>query len=128
MRVLRNNIGLLIEQRLNEVRMNKAQFAKNIGIANQNVNRLLSRESIDTDKLVDISETLDYNFFEAFQTISESNADATTGGVAIAGNATAHHFTTNACTDTAALQEQIKLLKQIIDEKERLISILLNKQ
>ena len=43
-------------------------------------------------------------------------------------NATAHHLTTNANTDTAALQEQIKLLKQIIDEKERLISILLNKQ
>lgn len=53
MKVQRNNIGLLIEQRLNEVRMNKAQFAKEIGIANQNVNRLLSRESIDTDKLIE---------------------------------------------------------------------------
>lgn len=128
MKIERNNIGLLIEQRINELRLTKSEFGRKIGIQQQNVNRLLSRESIDTDKLVDISETLDYNFFEAFQTISESNADATTGGVAIAGNATAHHFTTNACTDTAALQEQIKLLKQIIDEKERLISILLNKQ
>ena len=127
MKILRNNIGLLIEQRLNEVRMNKAQFAKNIGIANQNVNRLLSRESIDTDKLVDICEALDYNFFECFQTITESDATADNGAVAIAGNATAHHFTTNASTDTAALNEQIKLLKEIIKEKERLITILLSK-
>lgn len=127
MKIQRNNIGLLIEQRLNEVRMNKAQFAKEIGIANQNVNRLLSRESIDTDKLIDISEALDYNFFECFHTITESDATADNGAVAIAGNATAHHFTTNASTDTAALNEQIKLLKQIIDEKERLISILLSK-
>lgn len=127
MHIQRNNIGLLIEQRLNELRMNKAQFAELIGIVKQNVNRLLSRESIDTDKLVDICEALDYNFFECFQTITESDATADNGAVAIAGNATAHHFTTNASTDTAALNEQIKLLKQIIDEKERLISILLSK-
>ena len=38
-----------------------------------------------------------------------------------------NHFTTNASTDTAALNEQIKLLKDIIKEKERLISILLSK-
>ncbi len=127
MRIQRNNIGLLIEQRLNEKRINKAQFADKIGIVKQNVNRLLSRESIDTDKLVDICEALDYNFFECFQTITESDATADNGGVAIAGNATAHHFTTNASADTAALNEQIKLLKEIIKEKERLISILLSK-
>lgn len=127
MKITKNHVGLLIEQRINELRLTKSEFGRKIGIQQQNVNRLLSRESIDTDKLVDICEALDYNFFECFQTITESDATADNGGVAIAGNATAHHFTTNASTDTAALNEQIKLLKEIIKEKERLISVLLNK-
>ena len=45
------NIGLAIEQRINELGITKSEFGRRIGIPNQNVNRVLSKSSIDSDKL-----------------------------------------------------------------------------
>lgn len=59
------NIGPLIARKLNELNISKSDFARKLGIANQNVNRILEKKSIDTDKLVEISKALGYNFFEA---------------------------------------------------------------
>ncbi len=66
MKVTRVNIGLKIEQRINELKISKAEFGKMIGIHSQNVKRILDKESIDTDKLIEISEALDYNFFTEY--------------------------------------------------------------
>ena len=99
-------------------------MARRSGIANQNVNRVLERSSIDTDKLVAISEALNFNFFDCFRTIEEhGTATADNGGVAVAGNGTAHHITTNASADAAVLQERIKSLEALLAEKERLIKV-----
>ena len=119
------NIGLLIEQKMNELDINKSEMARRSGIANQNINRVLERSSIDTDKLVAISEALDFNFFECFRTKEEQGtATADNGGVAVAGNGTAHHFTTNSSVETdAVLQERIKSLEALLAEKERLIKV-----
>ena len=118
------NIGLLIEQKMNELNINKSEMARRSGIANQNINRVLERSSIDTDKLVAISEALDFNFFDCFRSIKEhSPATADNGGVAVAGNGTAHHFTTNASCEVAVLQERIKSLEALLAEKERLIKV-----
>lgn len=119
------NIGLLIEQKMNELDINKSEMARRSGIANQNINRVLERSSIDTDKLVAISEALDFNFFDCFRTKEEQGtATADNGGVAVAGNGTAHHFTTNSSVGTdAVLQERIKSLEALLAEKERLIKV-----
>ena len=118
------NIGLLIEQKMNELDINKSEMARRSGIANQNINRVLERSSIDTDKLVAISEALDFNFFDCFRTKEEQGAaTADNGGVAVAGNGTAHHFTTNASCAAAVLQERIKSLEALLAEKERLIKV-----
>lgn len=118
------NIGLLIEQKMNELDINKSEMARRSGIANQNINRVLERSSIDTDKLVTISEALNFNFFDCFRTIEEQGAaTADNGGVAVAGNGTAHHFTTNTSADAAVLQERIKSLEALLAEKERLIKV-----
>ncbi len=66
MKINKVNIGLTIEQRLNELNMSKAEFGRLIGIPQQNVNRILTRVSIDTDKLIEISEALQYNFFKEY--------------------------------------------------------------
>lgn len=60
------NIGPLIARKLNELNISKSDFARKLGIANQNVNRILEKKSIDTGKLVEISEALGYNFFKAY--------------------------------------------------------------
>ena len=119
------DIGASIEQKLNELGISKSEFGRKIGIPQQNVNRILSKSSIDTDKLVAISEALDFNFFDCFRTKEEQGtATADNGGVAVAGNGTAHHFTTNSSVETdAVLQERIKSLEALLAEKERLIKV-----
>lgn len=85
MKINKVNIGLTIEQRLNELNMSKAEFGRLIGIPQQNVNRILTRVSIDTDKLIEISEALQYNFFkEYFDDSAIISADR--GGIAAGGN------------------------------------------
>lgn len=118
------NIGLLIEQKMNELNVSKSEMARRSGIANQNINRVLERSSIDTDKLVAISEALDFNFFDCYHSNKCNGVTADNGGVAVAGNSTAHHFTTNSSVETAAvLQERIKSLEALLAEKERLIKV-----
>lgn len=118
------DIGESIEQKLNELGISKSEFGRKIGIPQQNVNRILSKSSIDTDKLVAISEALDFNFFDCFRTKEEQGAaTADNGGVAVAGNGTAHHITTNASADAAVLQERIKSFEALLAEKERLIKV-----
>lgn len=87
MKVNKVNIGLTIEQRLNELNMSKAEFGRLIGIPQQNVNRILTRVSIDTDKLIEISEALQYNFFkEYFDDSAIISADR--GSIAAGGSIT----------------------------------------
>lgn len=117
------NIGLLIEQKMNELNVSKSEMARRSGIANQNINRVLERSSIDTDKLVAISEALDFNFFDCYHSNKSNGVTADNGGVAVAGNGTAHHITTNASADAAVLQERIKSLEALLAEKERLIKV-----
>lgn len=114
------NIGLLIEQKLNELGISKSELARRTGIANQNVNRILSKSSIDTDKLISISKALDYNFFEDY--IGERNAVVNgDGSVAVSGNNNSNVVAGG--DGTALLQERIRHLEDLLSEKERLIKL-----
>ena len=127
MNIERVNIGLSIEQKLNELGMSKSEFGRKIGVPQQNVNRILDKTSIDTDKLIAISEALDFNFFDCFRSIEDNSiATADNGGVAVAGNGTAHHFTTNASCEVAVLQERIKSLEALLEKKDEQIDRLLS--
>lgn len=68
------NIGLLIEQRVNELNLNKSEFARRLGIANQNINAIFGKESINTDRLAKIGEALDYDFFAHFRPKGEERS------------------------------------------------------
>ena len=60
------HIGNLIRQRLNETGMSKSEFARRINTTPQNIYGIFKRKSIDSDLLTQISEVLEYNFFEYF--------------------------------------------------------------
>ena len=60
------NIGLAIEQRINELGISKSEFGRRIGLASQNVKKFLDRETIDTGKLVEVCKALDYDFFSLY--------------------------------------------------------------
>ncbi len=60
------HIGRLIEERIKEVGMTKAEFGRRINTSRQNVNTLLRKESLDTRLLKKIGRVLDYDFFSFF--------------------------------------------------------------
>ena len=131
------NVGLLIEQKLNELNISKSEFARRLGIANQNVNRLLTHDSIDTDKLLKVGEALGYNFFTD---LADDAADSTVslpGSSVVSGDHSAAAVNGNATVmgadGAAVLEERIRSLEEqarqkdlLIAEKERLIRVLLN--
>ena len=145
MKIERVNIGLAIEQKLNELGMSKSEFGRKIGIPQQNVNRILEKPNIDTEKLITVSEALGYNFFEDY--VGEHNAVANgDGSVAVSGNnntsvvngalATGNgsvavkgnnnnHVVGNGHAGTEILEEKIRLLEELLAEKERLIQVLM---
>ena len=60
------HIGKLIGLRIDQTGMSKAEFARRINRSPQNVQDLLTRNSVDTSLLIDICQALGYNFFKAF--------------------------------------------------------------
>lgn len=117
------DIGLIIEQKLNELGISKSELARRTGIANQNVNRILSKSSIDTDKLVAISKALGYNFFLEF--VDSNHSAIANGDGSVAVNGSNNKNVVAGGESTALLQERIKHLEELLAEKERLIKILL---
>lgn len=65
------HIGNLIGLRLKQLGMTKAEFSRRINRSPQNIHDLLSRESVDTNLLLKISEVLNYNFFKVFMPKNE---------------------------------------------------------
>lgn len=84
----RIHLGSRILQLLEEKRISKSEFGRRIGIPSQNVNRLLEKESIETGKLIDVCEALEYNFFKEFIPASDAVSIVATNGSNISGNTT----------------------------------------
>ena len=59
-------IGKLIEEKWEEKKMSKSQFAEAIHCSRGSVYNIFTAKSIDTDKLILISEVLDYGFLEEY--------------------------------------------------------------
>jgi len=56
------HIGKAIHQRLKEIGMTKAEFAKRIHCTRQNIYSIFERKELNTNLLRKISEVLGYNF------------------------------------------------------------------
>lgn len=113
------HIGNEIANRLKSLHMTKIDFAKRIGCPQQNVNRILERASIDTDKLQKISEVLSYDFFRLYSDNGEINIVANGNSSIAAMNS---DINTNDCE---VLKERIRSLEMLLAEKERILRYLL---
>lgn len=80
------HVGEAIEKRRKELKMSKTEFGRRIGVQQQHVNRILTRETMETAKLVRVSEVLDYNFFSLFCPLKHE-VSAYLAAVAFDGNA-----------------------------------------
>ena len=121
MNIERVNIGLSIEQKLNELGMSKSEFGRKIGVPQQNVNRILDKTSIDTDKLATISEALGYNFFKEYtDDLSDTSMEVSLAGNNNQVNGNGAH---NNINGAAIWEERVKSLEALLAEKERLIKV-----
>lgn len=102
------HIGKLIEEKLNEMGMKKSEFAKRIYKQRQNVNDLLSKESIDTNDLLLVSEVLKFDFFIEYSNLLNINKQKT--------------FTLN------ENRKEIEFLKGIIDSQKLSLDLLIKKE
>lgn len=119
--IMHVHVGKAIEKRRNELGLSKSELGRRIGVPQQHVNRILERETMETNRLVKVSEALDFNFFTLFcpvqHQISAYLAAVTLDGDAnnSIGDAELTGQLSKAQTEVDNQKETIKLLKEQID-------------
>ena len=104
--------------------MSKSEFGRKIGVPQQNVNRILDKTSIDTDKLATISEALGYNFFKEYtDDLSDTSMEVSLAGNNNQVNGNGAHNNINGDVSAAIWEERVKSLEALLAEKERLIKV-----
>lgn len=74
MKIERVDIGSVVRELVEKSNMSKAEFAKTVGIARQNIEKtVFQKASLDTDLLCRISEVLDCNLFDYYRDKSLCN-------------------------------------------------------
>lgn len=114
MEIKKVNIGLAIEQQLNALNISKSEFGRKIGVMQQNVNRILDKSSIDTDKLIKISEALNYNFFQEYVPADDQAKQADNEPTAKMTSSPIQPSISD--SDKKFYQEQIKFLTEQVKE------------
>ena len=125
MKLNKVDIGSEIEARINQLGLSKSEFGRKIGIPQQNVNRILEKPSIDTDKLLQICSVLDYNFFALYHDATQhmtvqaiNHSAASLSGDAMVLN----NGLTTKDTDLAA--ENAELKRKLIEAQEKIIKLM----
>lgn len=115
------HVGEAIEKRRIELGISKSELGRRIGVTQQHVNRILERETMETKRLIKVSEALDFNFFTLFCPV-QHQISAYLAAVAVDGNAHNNIGDTELAAQLSKVQsevenknETIKLLKEQID-------------
>lgn len=115
------HIGHEIDKLRIERGLSKSEFGRQIGVPQQHVNRILERETMETNKLIKVCQVLDFNFFALFCSMSHQ-ISAYLAAVTLNGNAnnnigdselTAQLSKEQATTES--LKATISLLREQID-------------
>jgi plasmid maintenance system antidote protein VapI len=74
MKFERIHIGNIVKKKVQASGKSVASFAKSIELQRQNIEKtVFEKHSLDTDLLITISEVLDFDFFQYYRQIDESN-------------------------------------------------------
>jgi transcriptional regulator with XRE-family HTH domain len=116
------NLGLAIEQRINELGISKAEFGRRIGTSKQNVTSILRKQSMDTDSVCRYNDALGCNFFTLF-CVDELNGQH---NIAIADNGSKAQAGTHQTIvyGAAELSEQVKILESNVTYLKEKITFL----
>ena len=127
-------IGREITEVINRLGLSKSEFGRRVGVQKQNVNRLLECHYMATNKLEDICEALDYNFFRLWvddepTTIkAESSAVSVGSGTATLYNNTQAGAVGETATELERLRSENEMLKRTVADKQMIIDLLINKK
>ena len=125
------HIGLAIENKLRELKMSKTEFGHRIGVAQSNVNRILERKSIDTDKLVQISQALKFNFFTLYcdENININAVDHSAFSISSSAMVLDARGNDSALAlKVVELEKEVKNLSERLADKQMIIDLLKKKQ
>lgn len=127
------NKDLMLEQLINYYSNgNKSLFAKKLGVKPQTINSWIKRNTFDYELIYANCENIsaDWLLSGEGEMLNEKNPSS----VSLSGdhnqvNGHGAHGNINGGTtvDVAVLQERIKAMQQLLDEKERTIKILMEK-
>lgn len=116
-----------IEKRRVELGISKSELGRRIGVSQQHVNRILERETMETNKLFKVCQALECNFFSLF-CLSRHQFSAQLVAVSLDGDANNIGDSVLAIqllaeqTNAKHLNETIKLLKDQIEGLKAQIS------
>ncbi len=110
------HVGEAIEKRRNELGLSKSELGRKIGVPQQHVNRILERDTMETKRLVKVSEALDYNFFTLFCPV-QHQISAYLAAVALDGKA--HNI-----IGDAELASQLATAQAEIENQKNTITLL----
>ena len=116
--------GKKLKEMLNKLGITQRSLAEKMNVTPQTISAFLSASDIRTSTIERISAVtgmpVSYWYGEASK---EQSAVATGNGIAVTGNNNVAGNVTN--SDTNILQERVILLQRILEEKERLIQVLI---
>ncbi len=111
------NIGQAIEERRKELKITKSELARRIGIPQQHINRMLDRDTMETKRLVKVSEVLDFNFFGLFCPCQPTKVSGYLSAVTLQGHA-------NNVIGAAPLAAELAIQKNKAEELEKVNTML----
>lgn len=115
--------GERLKEILTKYKLSQTEIAKKLGMSQQSFNQMLSASDVKTSLLERVAVVLEVPVAALY---GEQSAVASGHGIAVAGhNNVAGNVTMG--DNAAVLQERVKLLEQLLDEKERTIKILMEK-
>lgn len=117
--------GQKLKDKLLSQRVPFNEIAERLGITAQSLNSCFKVKDVRSNTLERIAEVINVkmSFFYPDDADKQSAIVSGNGSVAVAGN---NNVTSNA-GDTAVLQERVKMLEKLLEEKERLIKVLMEK-
>jgi len=116
--------GEYLKEFIRKSKVSQAEIARRIGVSQQSFNHMLSSKDIKSSLVERIANNLHVSIGEIYHE-KEQTSVASGNGIAVAGNN--NEASDVSTTKIALLEERVKLLQKIIEEKERTIQILMKK-
>ena len=120
--------GERVKEILFKCKVSQSEIARQLGMSHQSFNQMLSASDIKSSLLERIAKVLkvpvSFLYGEKDGDVNSSVASGS-GSVAVTGNNNVAGNVT--IGDTALLQERVKMLEKLLEEKERTIKILMER-